>query len=214
MWMMGVGGSFRAWSAASWWRAPGLLVFHTPLACAPHSVTWLLQEFVVAGPAGVMLVSCLCTQPLHPTDAPIWAPLASARMQELEFTLCQLAVSLSSGFALVYLLAPSIYRPLVVAGTWRAATAALPAHVFQRSPPGGPAFTPVQRVGTLALKAVQYGALGLAMGVLGTATVHGLIGLRERVDPGFTPPARVQSIGGVAALWGAFMATNSNVRYK
>lgn len=111
----------------------------------------------------------------------------------------------------MYLLAPSAYRSAAAPGSLGARLGALPSHVFQRSTPGRPRFSGRQRLATLGLKAVQYGTVGAAMGALGAALVHALVGLRERSDPSFAPPAAVQSVGGVAALWGAFMASNSNV---
>lgn len=103
---------------------------------------------------------------------------------ELEFTLCQLAISLLSDFALVYLLAPSSIRSSVVAGGLRGRLAtALPSHVLQRG-----AFTPLERLGTFILKAGQYGTIGFVMGCLGASTVHGLITLREKMDPDFVSP--------------------------
>lgn len=137
-------------------------------------------------------------------------------LKELEFTLCQLAISLFSDFAIVYLLAPSTTRPPPITGTLRAKLRlnALPAHVFQFSPAGSPPFTIKSRLATFLLKGTQYGAVGMAMGALGAACVHGLIRVRESVDPTFIPPETVQSILGTGAVWSGFMATSSNIRYN
>ena len=136
-------------------------------------------------------------------------------MPEIDLTLCQLAISLLSDFALVYLLAPAAHATATARpGTLRAVLESLPAHMFQRTPSWRLAFTPVERIGTLALKAVQYGTVGLVMGLLGTASVHALIHLKEHMDPTFSPPATVQSIVGVGVTWCIFMASSSNVRYN
>lgn len=137
-------------------------------------------------------------------------------LKELEFTFCHLAISLLSDFAIVYLLAPSTTRPPPVTGSLRARLKlnTLPAHVFQMAPPGSPGFTPAARLATFVLKGVQYGAVGLCMGALGAACVHGLIRFRESIDPSFIPPKTVQSIHGTGTVWSGFMATSSNIRYN
>lgn len=134
---------------------------------------------------------------------------------ESEFTLCQLAISLFSDFALVYLLAPSSFRYAAKSDSIRAKLEALPAHIFQRTPLGAAApFTPTARLGTFFLKAVQYGSVGLVTGGLGAYTVKTLVTLREQFDPDFQPPKTVQSIKGTGLAWSGFMATSSNIRYN
>jgi hypothetical protein len=133
---------------------------------------------------------------------------------ELEFTLCQLAISLLSDFALVYLLAPTAMAPAVAGSKFRRYLAALPAHFFQGAPVGAAPFALSSRFATLALKAVQYGGVGFIMGTLGASLVQSLIALREKVDGSFQPPGTVQSVGGTGAAWCTFMATSSNVRYN
>jgi hypothetical protein len=156
-------------------------------------------------------------------------------LAEIDFTLCQLAISLLSDFALVYLLAPTTASTALAkigaasfastsstnSSTTRirrlkAWVEALPAHVFQKSSisTSTPPFTIGHRAGTFLLKAVQYGSVGSTMGFLGTSAVHALIRTRELLDPAFSPPTTVQSPQGVAAAWGTFMASSSNVRYN
>ena len=146
-----------------------------------------------------------------------WMARRERFLAELEFTLCQLAISLSSDFALVYLLAPSaIKKPVAakgVVGRAHRLIANFPAHVFQKSI-GPKPFTLGARLGTLALKSVQYGCVGYVMGCLGAACVQGLVWTRERTDPKFEPPTTVQSIFGTGIAWSSFMATSSNARYN
>jgi hypothetical protein len=109
----------------------------------------------------------------------------------------QLAVSLLSDVSLLYLLAPAgggAHAAARGGGALSARLSALPAHFFQRGP-----FTPAQRAGALAVRACQYGAVGLATGAAGTASVHGLVALRQAADAGFCPPARVQAVGPTSA---------------
>ncbi|KAL4528661.1 hypothetical protein Ndes2526B_g07228 [Nannochloris sp. 'desiccata'] len=135
-------------------------------------------------------------------------------LPEIEFTFCQLAVSLLSDFALVYLLAPSIYRSAAAPGSLRYKLEFLPSHVFQKSPSAVTPFTKTSRFTTFLMKGVQYSAVGYAMGCLGAASVQGLIWIRERFDPIFVPPPTVQSITGTGFAWSTFMGTSSNVRYN
>lgn len=147
-----------------------------------------------------------------------WMARKERFLAELEFTMCQLAISLSSDFALVYLLAPSAVKRSalakgVVAGSIHGLVAGLPAHVFQKSI-GPKPFTLAARLGTLGLKSVQYGMVGYFMGCLGAACVQALVWTRERTDPNFEPPTTVQSIPGTGMAWSSFMATSSNIRYN
>ncbi len=136
-------------------------------------------------------------------------------LPEIEFTFCQLAVSLLSDFALVYLLAPSIYRStLAKPGSLQYKLEFLPSHVFQKSPSAVTPFTKTSRFTTFIMKGVQYSAVGYAMGCLGAASVQGLIWIRERLDPVFVPPPTVQSITGTGMAWSTFMGTSSNARYN
>jgi hypothetical protein len=92
--------------------------------------------------------------------------------------------------------------------------AALPAHVGQRSVPGVAPFTAAQRAAALGVRGLQYGTVGVVTGALGAASVQALVALREAFDPGFSPPATVQSVWGTGTAWGAFMALSSNLRYN
>jgi hypothetical protein len=135
-------------------------------------------------------------------------------LPEIEFTCCQLAVSLLSDFALVYLLAPSIYRSAAAPGSLQYKLEFLPSHVFQKSPSAVTPFTKTSRFTTFLMKGVQYSGVGYAMGCLGAASIQGLIWVRERLDPVFIPPPSVQSITGTGLAWSTFMGTSSNVRYN
>lgn len=144
-----------------------------------------------------------------------WSARKERFLPEIEFTMCQLAISLLSDFALVYLLAPSTLRSVAKAGSIRAKLGGLPSHVFQQSKMSGPIYRARDRVATLLLKGVQYGGVGFAMGCLGASSVQGLITVREKLDgPAFASPATVQSTLGTGTAWCGFMATSSNVRYN
>ena len=132
----------------------------------------------------------------------------------LSYPLLQLAVSLLNDFALVYLLAPVAARSAVSRGPLRMMLASLPAHALQRAQPGQPAFTAAQRLACFAIKAVQYGSVGFAMGCMGTGLVHGLTAMRERADTSYEPPPVVQPILGTGLGWLYFMGMSSNMRYN
>lgn len=143
-----------------------------------------------------------------------WAARRDRFLAELEFTCCQLAISLLSDFALVYLLAPSTFRSAAKAGSLRAKLEALPAHVFQKSALNAAPYPIRARFATFLLKGVQYGGVGFLMGCLGAASVQVLLWVREQIDPQFVPPSSVQSIRGTGMAWSAFMSTSSNLRYN
>lgn len=129
---------------------------------------------------------------------------------ELEFVLCQMLVSCSNDFALVYLLAPVAARtsemPQSAIGR---IIRSLPAHVMAYG-----TFTPAQRIACFLYKAVQYGAVGFTMGIAGTSVVNLLTDVREVADPTFQPPAMWPSALLTGLGWLYFMGVSSNVRYN
>ena len=70
------------------------------------------------------------------------------------------------------------------------------------------------RVACFAAKAVQYGLVGLVMGVTGSSFVLGLTSLRSAVDSSYKPPPPYQPIWGTGLGWLLFMSGNSNIRYN
>jgi len=188
-----------------------------PMATSPHPLSFLLR-----GLRGKLAADPYFTQKLLVEcglDAAIIVGVNVAARQErflaeIEFTCCQLAVALLSDFAIVYLLAPSIYRSAAAPGSLRYKLEFLPSHVFQKSPSAVTPFTKTSRFTTFIIKGFQYSGVGYAMGCLGAASIQGLIWIRERVDPVFVPPPSVQSITGTGLAWSTFMGTSSNVRYN
>lgn len=70
------------------------------------------------------------------------------------------------------------------------------------------------RVACFAIKGVQYGLVGLTMGILGSAFVLGLTTLRTSIDKGYKPPPTYQPVFGTGLGWLIFMSGNSNLRYN
>ena len=70
------------------------------------------------------------------------------------------------------------------------------------------------RAACLAAKAVQYGLVGLVMGITGSSFVLGLTSLRTAVDKTYKPPPTYQPVLGTGLGWLLFMSGNSNIRYN
>ena len=70
------------------------------------------------------------------------------------------------------------------------------------------------RVACFAAKGVQYGVVGMVMGVAGSSFVLGLSTLRSAIDKGYQPPPTYQPIFGTGLGWLIFMSGNSNIRYN
>lgn len=121
----------------------------------------------------------------------------------------QVAVSLLNDCALVYLLAPRRRRAGGGSARWARLTARLPAHVFQSGP-----FSPAARAACFGVRAVQYGALGAASGVVGGGLIEGLTAARAATDPAFVLPATYAPPLATGAVWAYFMSLSSNVRYN
>lgn len=70
------------------------------------------------------------------------------------------------------------------------------------------------RVACFSAKAVQYGAVGLVMGTLGSSLVLCLTTVRERLDREYEPPPTYQPVLGTGIGWLLFMSGSSNIRYN
>ena len=70
------------------------------------------------------------------------------------------------------------------------------------------------RAACFAAKAVQYGLVGLVMGVAGSSFVLGLTSLRSAADKSYKPPPTYQPVLGTGLGWLLFMSGSSNIRYN
>lgn len=70
------------------------------------------------------------------------------------------------------------------------------------------------RLACFGAKGVQYGLVGLTMGILGSSFVLGLTTIRSSVDKGYKPPPTYQPVLGTGLGWLIFMSGNSNLRYN
>jgi Protein RETICULATA-related len=118
-------------------------------------------------------------------------------------------VSCSNDYALVYLLSPAAGTARV-ANNWLARRLAdLPPHVFASG-----LHTRMQRFACFWWKAIQYGAIGLTMGYVGSSAVNRMTDLREMTDESFVPPTEAPSAVLTGLGWLYFMGISSNVRYN
>ncbi|RAL39215.1 hypothetical protein DM860_002748 [Cuscuta australis] len=128
---------------------------------------------------------------------------------ELDFVFSTLIVSSILNFLLMYLLAPtqsstaaSRSPPSIFADCPRS-------HMFE---PGN--YGVLRRLGTFAYKGALFAAVGFGAGLVGTAVSNGLIGIRQKTEPGFEAPNRQPPTVLNAATWAAHMALSSNLRYQ
>lgn len=128
-------------------------------------------------------------------------------LNELDFVFSTLVVGSIVNFMLMFLLAP--------------ATSATETHLpgIFHSCPEGHMFEPgnytiLQRAGTYAFKAIQFGGVGFLAGLVGTAISSTLLVARQTFQPGFKlqndPPPTLLN----AATWGVQLAFSSNLRYQ
>lgn len=129
--------------------------------------------------------------------------------KEIQFVLCQAAVSLMNDTALVYLLAPTGEQVAKRAAGFFGYLSSLPANVFQAG-----SFSISQRMACILYKGCIYSCIGLVMGLIGTQVVHSLTDLQEQMDPGFVPPAEMQPVLKSGFAWMGFMGISSNLRYQ
>lgn len=129
--------------------------------------------------------------------------------KEIQFVLCQAAVSLLNDTTLVYLLAPTGAKTVSQATGLKGYIASLPANLFESG-----SYSIAQRIGCVLYKGCIYSCIGLVMGLLGTQLVHTLTDLQERMDPAFEAPTEMQPVLKSGFAWMGFMGVNSNLRYQ
>lgn len=125
-------------------------------------------------------------------------------LQEIEFVLCHLTVSLLCDVALVSMLAPTVARAAPTSALGRLLDG-LPANIFE---PG----SLVAKAGCLLYKGALYAVTGASMGYIGTQIVSLLTDAKEAMDPSYEPPAMVQDATIAAVGWLFFMGISSNIR--
>lgn len=133
---------------------------------------------------------------------------------ELEYVASDLIVGTVVEAAFVWLLAPTLSLPSrrVVSGIG-AFLGKLPANAFEASS-AMRTYTMPLRTAAFFYAAMQYFAIGVGAGVVGTAITYGLIEGRKRIDGNYEPKRPLPDVLPNSVAWGAFMALSSNTRFQ
>lgn len=133
--------------------------------------------------------------------------------KELDLVAANTLCLAAANAAVVYLVAPTRAAPAPARHAWQNSLARLPNNVFEGTTPLR-AVTSGGRAAALLVKAAELCGVGMLAGAAQSALAQGVVALRRRADPGFTPALRVpslrQSALGMAAAYGIF----GNVRYQ
>lgn len=139
-------------------------------------------------------------------------------LPQLDFVFANLIMALVADFMLVWLPAPTV--PLSEGSTGKSsnplasAFAGCPDNAFQRVQPGSAPFSIAQRVGAVVRNGLKLFAVGTFASLLGVGITNALIGMRQMLDPSFVPLNAPQNVIVMAAAYGLYMATSSNLRYQ
>ena len=133
--------------------------------------------------------------------------------KELDLVVTNTLCLAAANAAVVYLVAPTRAAPAPARHAWQNSLARLPNNVFEGTTPLR-AVTGSGRAAALLVKAAELCGVGMIAGAAQSALAHGVVALRRRADPGFTPALRVPSVRqsalGMAAAYGLF----GNVRSR
>jgi hypothetical protein len=89
----------------------------------------------------------------------------------------------------------------------------LPANAFEASS-AARSFTLQLRAASFVFAGLQYAAIGMAAGVVGTAITYGLLEARKALDSTYVPDRPMPPIVSNSAAWAAFMGLSSNTRFQ
>jgi hypothetical protein len=139
---------------------------------------------------------------------------------QLDFVGANVIMAIIADFMLVWLPAPTFSiaaasgAKVASANFLAKAFAGCPENAFQRVPPGYAPFTLAQRAGAVVRNGVKLFGVGFCASLLGVGITNSLIILRQLIDPTFVPLNDPQNVGVMAAAYGTYMASSSNLRYQ
>jgi hypothetical protein len=136
-------------------------------------------------------------------------------VNELEYVASDLIVGTVVEAGFVWLLAPRLASTssVVDPGILTRFFESLPANAFEASTALRKYSLPL-RFASFANAGLQYAAVGMVAGIVGTAITYSLIEGRKRFDPKYVPDRPLPPILASSAGWAAFMALSSNPRFQ
>jgi Protein RETICULATA-related len=136
-------------------------------------------------------------------------------VNELEYVASDLIVGTVVEAGFVWLLAPRLASTSAVLnpGALTRFFESLPANAFEASTALRTYSVPL-RMASFVNAGLQYAAIGMVAGVVGTAITYGLVASRKRFDSSYVPERPLPPILASSAGWAAFMAISSNTRFQ
>lgn len=135
-------------------------------------------------------------------------------VDELEYVASDLIVGTVIEAAFVWLLAPTVRLPAAAnASALSKYLTALPSNFFQPSS-ALVSFTISQRIAAFLYAAVQYAAIGLGGGIIGTAITYSLLEARKLIDSSYKPMRPMPPVIPNSLGWAAFMGVSANTRFQ
>lgn len=136
---------------------------------------------------------------------------------EIEYVASDLIIGTVVEAAFVWLLAPRLATNGANAslrdGKLSRFLASLPANAFEAST-AIKTYTFPLRAASFINAALQYAAIGLGAGIVGTMITYGLIESRKLLDSNYVPERPLPPVFANSAGWAAFMALSSNTRFQ
>lgn len=135
-------------------------------------------------------------------------------IDELEYVASDLIIGTVIEAAFVWLLAPTMRLPATAnASALSKYFAALPSSMFQPSSAIA-SFTVSQRLVAFIYAAIQYAAIGLGGGIIGTGITYSLLKARKLVDTTYKPKRPMPPVIPNSVGWAAFMGLSANTRFQ
>jgi Protein RETICULATA-related len=142
-------------------------------------------------------------------------------VNELEYVVSDVIVGTVVEAAFVWLLAPrmagAVASATATAGARSSGLASLlnslPANAFEAST-AARSFSLQLRVLSFVYAGLQYAAIGMVAGVVGTAITYGLLETRKAFDASYVPDRPMPPIFSNSVAWAAFMGLSSNTRFQ
>ncbi|GJQ12471.1 hypothetical protein GpartN1_g4262.t1 [Galdieria partita] len=136
---------------------------------------------------------------------------------EMEYVLSDMIVGLVVEATFVWLLAPANPFPTlqkVPTGHFLAnMISQLPANMFEAANPSRP-YSISQRCLSFLWAGIQYSAIGIGAGLVGTGLTYGMLQVRRYFQPNYRMRRRLPPIMANSLGWGAYMFLSANPRFQ
>lgn len=174
------------------------------------------RERLLADPGFLFKVAIECGIGIGTKSAAEYAKRQDNFWKELDLVTANVIMAILADFMLVWLPAPTLVynRKLGNAPKLIRWFRSCPENAFQVVQKGTEPFSFLQRFGSVIRNGSKLMMVGLLCSGIGVASTNALLKLRSMLDPAFVQQNPPQDVTKMAAGYGVYMATSSNLRYQ